>query len=194
MILAFTGAGISKDSGIGTFEENNGLRDKLFRSFAQENPDEYRKTIAEMKKNMEGKLPNPAHLALSKENIPIITLNIDDLHQQAGTKELLALHGTLPTDEELPYCETLYNKPVLYEDAAPMYQDASIAVSKLKKDDIFLVIGASLHTGISVELRRLAQRQGATVHEIQENGSVAVPAFLETHKENRGTLEERFNS
>lgn len=191
MILAFTGAGISKDSGIDTFEENTGLRDKLFRTYAQSNPHDYRATIETMKKSMDGKSPNQAHIALAKNQIPVITLNIDNLHQDAGTKELIPLHGTLPTEEELPYCDTLYEKPVLYGDPAEKYQIAYEIVSTLQQGDIFLVIGASTHTGISVDLRRLAKQQGATVAEIQQNASVEVPLFLENHKALCETLQNR---
>lgn len=191
MILAFTGAGISKDSGIDTFEENTGLRDKLFRSYAQSNPEDYRATIGKMKESMAGKSPNHAHFYLAQRQIPVITLNIDDLHQQAGTKELIPLHGTLPTQEELPYCDTLYEKPVLYGDPAEKYQFAYEIVSNLQEGDIFLVIGASTHTGISVDLRRLAKQQGATVVEIQQNASIEVPLFVENNKEYCETLQSR---
>lgn len=178
MIIAFTGAGISKDSGISTFEENTELRNKLFRSFAINHPDEYREAIKEMKDAMEGKQPNDAHNALSEYDIPVITLNIDNLHQLAGTKELLSLHGTLPSEQELSYCDKLYQKPVLYEDPAENYPIAYSMVNMMTENDILLVVGVSFHTGIAVELRRIAKNRGAKVCEIQENAAENVRKFL----------------
>lgn len=44
-VIFFTGAGISVDSGIPTFQEQPGIRDRLTRDFANEYPEEYRNTI-----------------------------------------------------------------------------------------------------------------------------------------------------
>ena len=59
--------------------------------------------------------PNDAHIALTEYNIPVITMNIDGLHQLAGT-DALELHGGLPEDDEMDIAYSLYNKPVLYGD------------------------------------------------------------------------------
>ena len=42
MIIAFTGAGVSKESGIDTFQDRPGIRDYLVRSYANQNPEKYR--------------------------------------------------------------------------------------------------------------------------------------------------------
>ena len=57
-IIAFTGAGISKQSGINTFMEKPEIREKLHRSFAKKYPQEYNQVIKELKMNMVGALPN----------------------------------------------------------------------------------------------------------------------------------------
>lgn len=45
------------------------------------------------------KKPNDAHIALAEYGIPIITMNVDGLHQKAGSKNVITLHGDLPTEE-----------------------------------------------------------------------------------------------
>ena len=177
-IIAFTGAGISKQSHIPTFMEKPEVRDKLFRSFAEENHEEYNDVIRELKENMNGAKPNDAHYALSEYKIPIITMNIDGLHKQAGS-DALELHGGLPEDDEMDIAWSLYNKPVLYGDPAPNYQKAYDIVYDLDDGDVFIVVGCSYHTAIAVALRRIAQDRGARVIEIQEDAAHNVRKVLE---------------
>ncbi len=96
-----------------------------------------------------------------------ITMNVDGLHQKAG-----------PTEEQLEYCDKLYNLPVLYGDPEKAYN----AVDSLREGDIFLVIGASEYTTISNALRVLAKSCGAIVVEIQDHASVKVREFLENYE------------
>jgi NAD-dependent deacetylase len=173
-IIAFTGAGISKDSGIDTFQDRPGIRDKLTRSYALKHPDDYKKVMQEFKNNIEGKEPNDAHIALAEYKIPIITMNVDTLHEQAGSTDIIKVHGRLPRDDEMETPHLLKETPVLYEDAAPKYSQAMAKVSELGPEDVFLVIGASTYTGISVQLREIAQYYGATVIEIQQDAKTEV--------------------
>ena len=53
-IIAFTGAGISKQSNIPTFMERPDVREKLFRSYAEKNHEEYNEVIRQLKANMIG--------------------------------------------------------------------------------------------------------------------------------------------
>ncbi len=186
MILAFTGAGISRDSGIATFMENHSVRDRLTRKFASENPEAYRQTIAEMVDIVESAGPNDAHYALVDYGIDVITMNIDGLHEEAGSTPIL-LHGELPRGDELLYADSLWNKPVLYGDPAPNYGKAMNKVNQLKEDDVLLVIGASRHTKIAVEIRELAFNNGAEIIEIQEDAAFEVREVLEDLK-TRGKL------
>lgn len=178
MIIAFTGAGISKQSNIPTFMERPDIRERLFRSYANKHPKEYNEVIKQLKENMNGAKPNDAHYALCEYNIPIITMNIDGLHVQAGSKPL-ELHGGLPDDDEMDIAYTLYNKPVLYGDPAPNYQKAYELVSTMKQGDVLLVIGASMHTAIAGELRNVAKMNGAKIIEIQEDAAKNVRKTLE---------------
>ena len=178
MIIAFTGAGISKESGISTFIDRPDVRDRLYRSFANSYPEEYRQTIKELSESIKEAEPNDAHYALADYDIPIITMNIDGLHEKAGSKPIL-LHGSLPTEDEYAYADELFNKPVLYGDPAPNYHKAYQKVMKLKENDTLLVIGASRFTGIAVDLRELAYSNGVNIIEIQDNASRKVRETLE---------------
>ncbi|XP_054714410.1 NAD-dependent protein deacylase sirtuin-5, mitochondrial-like [Uloborus diversus] len=109
-IVALTGAGISAESGIPTFRGAGGLwrkynaQDIATPGAFLANPSlvwefySYRRDLVLSKK------PNPAHFALAKaeahlasegRRLVVITQNIDELHRDAGTKNLLELHGTL---------------------------------------------------------------------------------------------------
>ena len=160
---------MSRDAGIPTFMEQPEVRDRLYRRFATENPAEYNQTIRDLVRFVERAQPHDAHYALFEYNIPIITMNIDGLHELAGSSPLL-LHGELPDEADLNRAHELWNRPVLYGDPAPNYQKGMNRVNKLGPNDVLLVIGASRHTAIAVEIRELAYRNGAEIIEIQSNG------------------------
>ena len=180
-IIAFTGAGISKQSNIPTFMERPDIREKLFRDYANKHHQEYNEVVKQLKANMNGAKPNDAHIALAQYKIPVITMNIDGLHKQAGS-DALELHGGLPEDDEMDMAWSLYNKPVLYGDPAPNYAKAYEMVYDLKPGDIFLVIGCSFHTAIAVDLREVARSRGARIIEIQEDSAHNVRKILENIK------------
>ena len=103
-ITAFTGAGISVESGIPPFRGENGLWSKfdpvfLDINYFHQNPLQSWKLIKEIFYDFFGKAkPNAAHFALAEmEKMgytkAVITQNIDNLHQQAGNKEVYEFHG-----------------------------------------------------------------------------------------------------
>lgn len=177
-ILAFTGAGISKQSNIPTFMETPDVREKLFRSFAQSHHTAYNAVIRQLKENMNGAKPNDAHIALAEYGIPIITMNIDGLHRAAGS-DAVELHGCLPEDDEMDAAWSLQGKPVLYGDPAPNYEKAYEMVFALEPGDVFLVVGCSFHTAIACDLRDIAKARGARVVEIQSDAAHNVRKTLE---------------
>ena len=177
-ILAFTGAGISKQSNIPTFMEKPEVREKLFRRFANTHHEEYNEVIKQLKANMNGAKPNDAHIALTEYNIPVMTMNIDGLHKLAGS-DAFELHGGLPDDDEMDIAYSLYNKPVLYGDPAPNYAKAYEMVYDLNPGDVFIVVGCSYHTAIACDLREVAKSRGARIIEIQEDAAHNVRKVLE---------------
>lgn len=103
-ITAFTGAGISVESGIPSYRGEGGLWTKydtkvLELNYFHNNPKDAWKVIREIFYEYFGKAkPNPAHLALAKmekeSNLKaIITQNIDNLHYEAGSKTVFEFHG-----------------------------------------------------------------------------------------------------
>ena len=102
--VAFTGAGISAESGIPTFRGKGGIWDKydpiiLEIDYFKKNPDKAWPHIKEMFYNVIDKAqPNPAHKVLAQWEQQgllkaIITQNIDNLHQKAGNKNVIEYHG-----------------------------------------------------------------------------------------------------
>ncbi|WP_456368152.1 NAD-dependent protein deacetylase [Thermococcus sp.] len=104
--IAFTGAGISAESGVPTFRGANGLW-KKYRAEELATPEAFQRDPYlvwefyrwRMKKILRAK-PNPAHLSLAEmEELGIIkaviTQNVDDLHRDAGTRNLIELHGNI---------------------------------------------------------------------------------------------------
>lgn len=172
MILAFTGAGISKASGIPTFEdmESVNIRDKLERNYAINHPEDYKKVIQEMKDMCDRAEPNDAHRALAEYGVPVITMNIDGLHIRAGSKDVLEIHGRFPGI-------------VLYGDPAPNYGKAMDLVEALHDGDVFLIIGTSFYTTISEQLRILARGAGAKIVVINERAEEFVRRYLELNKD-----------
>lgn len=187
MILAFTGAGISAASGIPTFQQQPEIREKLTRDFANKHSEEYRAVMREWTPGMRDIMPNDAHYALAEYNIPVITMNVDGLHQKAreawhGSQIVLSIHGRLPTEDELSYCDELAEAPVLYGDLAPNYSKAYAMVEKLKLGDTFLIVGASDYTNISTQLRIMATNQRASVVEINDSAETKVREFLKARE------------
>ena len=181
-IIFFTGAGISVESGIPTFQEQPGIRDKLSRDFANTYPEEYRKTIRTMVDACENAEPNAAHIAIAELGCPVITMNVDRLHTKAGSRDVIEVHGVLPTREELEdeWFPEEYRGIVLYGDMAPKYSDASSMVHKLKyNNSVFVIVGVSFYTAISEYLRDIARRRHAHVLYIDSDAATRVPELCE---------------
>src|SRR6476661_4129668 len=104
-IVVLTGAGISAESGLNTFRDADGLwegyniEDVATPDAWQRNPELVQDFYNERRKSVMAAQPNIAHLALakleSKFDSLIITQNIDDLHERAGSKSVMHLHGEI---------------------------------------------------------------------------------------------------
>lgn len=184
-IIFFTGAGISAESGIPTFQEQPGIRTRLIRSFADSYPEEYRETIRGMMEVCEQAKPNAAHYAIAELGCPVITMNVDRLHTKAGSKRVIEVHGEFPTKEQLeaPDFASTYRGIVLYDDVAPRYADAVNLVKSLEYGNShFIIVGTSFYTGISQKLLKLAKQRKATVIVIDENAVERVPVICNNLK------------
>lgn len=184
-LIFFTGAGISLESGIPTFAEQDGLRNKLTRDYALTQTTDYVNTIKTMRDLCQKAEPNAAHKAIASLNVPVITMNIDGLHEKAGSKNVNAIHGRFPTDEEISQdnFKFMLNVPVLYGDPAPRYEEARRLVNSLKyKDSVFVIIGTSFYTTISMDLKERAVKRGAKIILINEDATTKVPELVERLK------------
>jgi NAD-dependent SIR2 family protein deacetylase len=121
--VALTGAGISAPSGIPTFQgtwKDQPIRNFLSRDYFFEDYAGFFELFCEMVDWCD-KEPNPAHKALAALNIPIITQNVDGLHEKSGAKEVYAMHGTLKTVHCIN-CKQKQNSSELAARLRPLYQ------------------------------------------------------------------------
>lgn len=104
-IVVLTGAGISAESGISTFRDSGGLwegydvMEVASPEGWQRNPDLVLDFYNQRRRQALDVMPNSAHLALvrleTNYDVQIITQNVDDLHERAGSRSVLHLHGEL---------------------------------------------------------------------------------------------------
>lgn len=105
-IVVFTGAGVSAESGLGTFRDSDGLWEKYrvedvcTHEAWLRNPQLCVDFYNARRRDALAAQPNAAHLAITKlqQAIPttkIITQNIDNLHERAGSKNIIHLHGEI---------------------------------------------------------------------------------------------------
>lgn len=169
-IVVLTGAGISAESGIKTFRDADGLwegHDVMEVASPQgwhKNKELVLDFYNQRRRQLLGVQPNPAHKALVKLedrfHVEIITQNVDDLHERAGSRQVIHLHGELlkvrsSIDEELvqewkkdlevgDLCSKnsqLRPHIVWFGEAVPVMEEAMQSVSQA---DILLIIGTSL--------------------------------------------------
>lgn len=194
-IVAFTGAGISKASGIPTFVEMDGVRDKLSIDYFMSDTEDFYNVLLGMKRNIDKASPNPAHTAIAEYGIPVVTMNIDGLHKRAGTRELVEIHGNFDyvscmkcgsrfdfsVVNDALYCRECGGllKPniVLYGENIPRYFDA---IDLIGSADELLVVGTSFYTSTASMMVGAAQRAGIKVVTINSNAEIEVLKYLKS--------------
>ena len=169
-LVVFTGAGISAESGLKTFRDSDGLwegyrvEDVATPMAWQKDPNQVLRFYNERRKNILEADPNEAHIgiaALEKHfDVHVITQNIDNLHERAGSKNVLHLHGEIfkmrseknesliyPISGEIQWGDLAEDgaqlRPhiVWFHEQVPMLEPA-IRISM--DADLFVVIGTSL--------------------------------------------------
>ena len=177
-ILALTGAGISKASGIPTFQDIPGIKDKLDVDFRAHHPEEFERVVQQMKDNMRSKEPNAAHRALAAHDIPIVTMNVDSLHQKAGSKTVIECHGNLEDGTMV-----LYGERAFYEQAFDLLKQATDAADKRHQRKILLVIGTSYETQFANAFVQSALYLGWALAEVNHDAEHLVAPFLKRQLE-----------
>jgi len=169
-IVVLTGAGISAESGLKTFRDSDGLwegyniEDVATPRAWKKNPQLVLDFYNYRRKNVLDAQPNPAHFGLAeleKEfDVEIITQNIDDLHERAGSSKVLHLHGEIfkmksERNDELIYeirgdmklgdtaedGAQLRPNIVWFEEPVPLIE---AAIPIVRSADIFIIVGTSL--------------------------------------------------
>jgi NAD-dependent deacetylase len=170
-LVVLTGAGISAESGINTFRDSGGLWEG-HDVMEVASPEGWAKNKAlvldfynRRRINVIEALPNEAHYELAKLQkkfkVNIITQNVDDLHERAGSKNIVHLHGEIKKSRSTEYEELIYDikgselnigdkcekgfqlRPHIVWFGEPV-PEMDNAISLTSKADIFLVIGTSL--------------------------------------------------
>lgn len=196
-VTAFTGAGISVESGIPPFRGPEGIWSEYDSSnldirFFLEHPEVAWPVIKEIFYDNIGKAqPNAAHIALAKmESFEllncIITQNIDNLHQKAGSKDIIEFHGnsqrliclgckkTFPVTNEIleiipPRCTEcdVILKPdfIFFGESIPPHA-FELALQETKSADVWMVIGTTGEVYPAASLPIEAKMNGKKIIEI----------------------------
>jgi len=170
-IVVLTGAGISAESGLSTFRDSGGLWEghNVMDVASPEGWRRDRKLVLDFynqrRRQLKNAVPNAAHLELvrleEKYDVKIITQNVDDLHERAGSSEIIHLHGELKKSQSSADPELIYgiegdeinegDKCELGSQLRPfivwfgeMVPKMDEAVEVALSADIFIVIGTSL--------------------------------------------------
>jgi NAD-dependent deacetylase len=183
-IIVLSGAGISAESGIGTFRDSDGLWEKhRIEDVAtpegwQKDPELVLRFYNGRRRQLLDVRPNAGHLALAdlekEHDVYIVTQNVDDLHERAGSTRVLHLHGELrkvrsTRHEDLVYdwdedlnlgdcCERgaqLRPHIVWFGEAVPMLEPAALLAAQA---DVFMVVGTSLQVYPAAGLMGYAPR------------------------------------
>ncbi len=196
-VSALTGAGISTESGIPDFRGPAGLWKRVDPSVATidyflANPDKYWEFHLGLVNSAMAARPNAAHIALAElESIGrldcIITQNIDGLHQRAGNRNVIELHGTLATDTcmgcgkryswegvkkmieggglppRCPACGSIIRPDVVLFNEQLSAEALNMAFKCSRECDLMLVLGSSLAVTPAAYLPETAKSYGAKV-------------------------------
>ena len=196
-LTAFTGAGISVESGIPPYRGKNGIWNKydpkLFDyDFFKTKPKDSWELLRKVYFGVIGQAkPNPAHFALAEMEEQgivkaIITQNIDNLHQEAGSKVVYEFHGNskylicnkckkrykvseVDINQIIPKCEACRGllKPdfVFFGESIPSFAYEK-SVEQANLADVFLIIGTTGMVIPAAYIPQQAKRNGVTIIEI----------------------------
>lgn len=197
-VVVFTGAGVSRESGLATFRGEEGLWEKLRpeelatpQAF-QRRPDVVWRWYAWRWRQAAEASPNPGHQALVRlpdlfASVTLVTQNVDGLHQRAGHREVLEVHGSVlrarchacrrersmeeavaESPESPPKCGCggLYRPAVVWF-GEPLPRDAlGRAFEAAQEADLLLSVGTSARVFPAAGVIETAWKAGATILEV----------------------------
>ncbi len=194
-IVVLTGAGISEESGLATFRSSNGLwnnhpvQDVATIEAFQRNPEYVHTFYNGLKPLLQKAKPNPAHLCLTRlqkdylAEISIVTQNVDTLHEKAGNKNVIHIHGQIDqavclncgqilksygdvtTETVCPHCQIMgMMKPnIVFFGENLLYMDH--VEHLLQNCDLFLSVGTSGVVFPAAGFVQIAKLNGADTYE-----------------------------
>ncbi|TDT45537.1 NAD-dependent deacetylase [Maribacter spongiicola] len=203
-IVVLTGAGISAESGLKTFRDANGLweghdvMEVATPEGFENNPALVLEFYNQRRRQLLTVEPNAAHKALldleAHYNVHIITQNVDDLHERAGSSNILHLHGELLKARSISSAEDIFEcthdillgdtckngfqlRPhiVWFGEAVPLLEDA-IAITE--KADYLIIVGTSMQVYPAAGLIDFVH-SGTPIYFIDPK-----PSITESHKKN----------
>ncbi len=216
-IVILTGAGISAESGIDTFRGGGGLWERhrvedvaTPEAFARD-PDLVLRFYDMRRAAIQTRAPNPAHDALARldhqwsGDLLIVTQNVDDLHERAGARRVLHMHGQhlsawcTACDTRSPWRETLIDRPpcpacgkrtlrpdVVWLGEIPYEMERIYGA--LRSADLFVSIGTSGAVYPAAGFVRDARQLGAATLELNLERSQGSAWFHETRLGPAGEL------
>ena len=209
-IVILTGAGVSAESGIDTFRAEGGLweqhriEDVATPEAFERDPDLVLRFYDMRRESIQTKQPNAAHHALAKldaawpGDLLIVTQNVDDLHERAGAKRLLHMHGThltawcLACDARPDWRDPLIHRPECPECGTPgqlrpdivwfgeMPYEMERIYEAVGSCDLFVSIGTSGAVYPAAGLVREARSRGAMTLELNLEPSQGSHFFHES--------------
>ena len=216
-IVVLTGAGVSAESGLATFRGPGGLweghrvEDVCTPEALADAPELVHRFYDDRRAALMGVGPNAAHAALARLDaawpgeLLVVTQNVDDLHERAGSKRLLHMHGALlsalcaacgatlawadplPPGTECPTCHGPALRPdIVFFGEMPYRMDAIEAA--LERADLFVSIGTSGAVYPAAGFVRSARAMGAATREINLEPSAGSDWFAESRFGAAGTL------
>lgn len=217
-IVILTGAGISAESGVATFRGPDGLweghrvEDVATPEAFARNPDMVQKFYDERRAKLDAVQPNPAHQALAEldskwpGDLLLVTQNVDDLHDRAGSRRLLHMHGELRSawclacgersafsgkmalDPACPKCGQFgYLRPDIVWFGEMPYQMERIELA-LAQCDLFVSIGTSGAVYPAAGFVQSARHYGAQTLEMNLDPSEGSLYFHESRMGKAGDL------
>ena len=208
-IVILTGAGISAESGLGTFRDVDGLWTKYDlnevatpEGFAR-NPERVHEFYNARRANCRGAAPNAAHEALGRlqadyrGEVVIVTQNVDDLHERGGAGDVIHMHGALDkalcavcghrwvapiamhADDPCPSCTTPATRPDIVWFGEIPYHMDQI-MAELESCALFAAVGTSGEVYPAAGFVEIAHHAGAHTVEINLEPSSVVSGFAET--------------
>lgn len=210
-VVILTGAGISAESGVKTFRDSGGLWEghnvadvATPEAFARD-PELVQVFYDERRSQLLTVEPNAAHFALAKleaelpGEVLVITQNVDDLHERAGSKNVLHMHGELLSawclacDGRFPWTGDLSGKPpcpacgetrlrpdIVWFGEIPYHLDEIDAA--LREVDVFAAIGTSGEVYPAAAMVLTAASAGAATVELNLKASAMTGAFQEVRQ------------